>query len=240
MVLGVPPRLELMLATLESRMVVVVLELNLSSTESSLQGATPTMMEPPRMEEFLLRALDACSLVWNLMCIQLELGGIRCCSTVPQEPNCCSTKLAAEGGKPQTVTQVTMDDESSDTLDSSVEQLPGVEGNTDVLVSGVAKVELFNADLLGVMVKLFMSPVVGGPPGLSPGVRVDLLRVSFKSWGPRRGWEAGIGELGVLLGEERFLLSLLGEIMPGRRGVEGDITGSPIRKPGRKPACVGC
>jgi len=36
-------------------------------------------------------------------------------------------------------------------------------------------------DLLGVMLKLFIRPVVGGPLGLSPGVRVDLFKVSFRS-----------------------------------------------------------
>jgi len=106
--LGVPPRLELKLATLVSRVGVptAMLVLRASKTESSLQGATPTMMEPPSTPAFLPSAFVACSLVWNLMCIQLELGGITCCNTVPQAPNCWRMKLAAEGGKPQTVTQV--------------------------------------------------------------------------------------------------------------------------------------
>ena len=38
------------------------LELTASSTPSSLQAATPTMMLPPRIQEFLDRALEACIL----------------------------------------------------------------------------------------------------------------------------------------------------------------------------------
>lgn len=118
------------------------------------------------------------------MCIQFEFGGITCCKTVPQDPNCCNTKLAADGGKPQTVTQLAIGDTSSPSH-TCVEL--GVAGNTEELLSGVAQLEVFSTDLLGVLFKLFISPVVGGPPGLSPGVRVDLFRVSFNSCGPLRG-----------------------------------------------------
>jgi len=87
------------------------------------------------------------------------------------------------------------------------------------------------------MFRLFMRPVVGGPLGLSPGVRVDLFKVSFRSWGPLRGWAGGMGDWGA--GEERVLFNLDGEVRE-----EGLITGSPMRKPGRKPdwvgVCCGC
>ena len=38
------------------------LELTASSTPSSLQAATPTMILPPRIHEFLDRAFEACIL----------------------------------------------------------------------------------------------------------------------------------------------------------------------------------
>lgn len=165
-----------------------MLELTVSKTDSSLQLATPTMIEPPSMDEFLLNAFEACNLVWNRMCIQLEFGGMTCCRTVPQEPNCCNTKLAAEGGNPQTVTHVAIGGESSQPLTSCAEQLLGVEGKTCKLVLlGVPKPGLLSEDLFGVIFILFISPTVGGPPGLSPGVRFDLFRVSFRSCGPLKG-----------------------------------------------------
>jgi len=39
-------------------------------------------------------------------CIQLELGGITCCRTVPHMDSSDRMKLTEEGGKPHTVTQV--------------------------------------------------------------------------------------------------------------------------------------
>jgi len=106
--LGVPPKFELRFATLVSKVGVptAILVFRESKTDSSLHGATPTIMEPPSIPAFLPSAFVACNLVWNLMCIQLEFGGITCCRTVPQAPNCWRMKLAADGGNPQTVTQV--------------------------------------------------------------------------------------------------------------------------------------
>ena len=39
-------------------------------------------------------------------CIQLDCGGMMCCRTVPYVDSSDRMKLTAEGGKPQTVTQV--------------------------------------------------------------------------------------------------------------------------------------
>merc|ERR1719319_1074212 len=107
------PRLELTLATdwlatLEevSWRVGEAMELLISSrTLVSVQGDTPTMIVDPRTAPFLPRAFLAMSLLWNLTCIQLALGGIECCKTVPHPENWDRTKLAAEGGNPKTVTQ---------------------------------------------------------------------------------------------------------------------------------------
>ena len=87
--LGVPPRFELRLATLVSRVGVPTamlqeksfikiflnkiclivsmtdsdnLVLSASKTDSSLQGETPTMIEPPSTPAFFPRAFVACSL----------------------------------------------------------------------------------------------------------------------------------------------------------------------------------
>ena len=45
-------------------------------------------------------------LVCILTCIQLELGWMMCCRTVPQTDSSDRMKETEEGGKPQTVTQV--------------------------------------------------------------------------------------------------------------------------------------
>jgi len=112
-----------------------VLEFNWSTTVSSLHADTPTMMVLPITLPFLPTALLACNLVWNLMCIQLLLGGMICCSTVPHPDICCTTKLAAEGGKPHTVTQVER----------------GSEGGLEGVMSWGGNTESDNPGLVGVI-----------------------------------------------------------------------------------------
>jgi len=116
MVLGVP-RVEERLATLvfvQSRTLV----LSLSNTLVSVQGEMPTMMLPPITLPFFPRALFACILVCILTWIQLELGWTTCWRTVPHTDSSERTKLRAEGGKPQTVIQVSRGEQSGEVATS--------------------------------------------------------------------------------------------------------------------------
>jgi len=107
MVRGVPRPVD-KFATLLDRILLSTIELafRLSNTVSSLQLEMPTMMEPPNTHPFFATALFACILVCMRTCIQLELGGITCCRTVPHMDSSDRMKLTEEGGKPHTVTQV--------------------------------------------------------------------------------------------------------------------------------------
>jgi len=150
------------LATLLDRTLLspsIVLVFRFSKTDSSLQPEIPTMMEPPSTHPFLATALLACILVWNLTCIQLELGGMMCCNTVPHMESSDRMKLTEEGGNPHTVTQVSMGEWSGVANTSWGEVM--VEGEGDIMLFW--KLLGVETDLLGVKRR----ELVGGPPGLS-------------------------------------------------------------------------
>lgn len=107
------------LATLVLVLVVSnTLVFSLSRTLGSLQGEIPTMMLPPITLPFFPSALLACILVCILTCIQLELGWTTCWRTVPHTDSSERMKLRAEGGKPQTVIQVSRGEQSGEVATS--------------------------------------------------------------------------------------------------------------------------
>jgi len=174
---GVPSPVD-KLATLLDKMLLSTRELVLrwSMTEVSLQLEMPTMMEPPSTQPFLATALFAIILVCIRTCIQLQLGDITCCSTVPHVDSSDKMKLVDEGGNPHTVTHVSRGEWS------------GVAGTScgEVIVGGgdmmlLCKLEGVEIDLLGVKRR----ELVGGPPGLSL-VERGSEEFSFNRCGPLR------------------------------------------------------
>ena len=154
-----------------------------------------------------------------------------CWRTVPHTDSSDRMKLRAEGGKPQTVIQVSRGERSGELLTSWWVVLRVLGGERRLVLLRLMEAGL--ETLLG----LKRREVVGGPPVFSLA-GLEELRFSLRRAGPLRGW-LGMGVWGVERGGwvEMDLLSLLGETM-GRweEGVLGDcITGSPIRKPGRYP-----
>lgn len=220
-----------------------------SRTPASVQAVTPTMMLPPSTAPLRDIALLACILVCILTCIQLELGWMMCCSTVPHTDSSERMKLTAEGGKPQTVTQVSRGEGAGEEATSWLLMSPAAEGAEGGDRRLVPKLPLpgVDTDLLGVKRR----ECVGGPPAavLSPRAERDSeeFRFSFSSCGPRMLGSCGVCGAEPAAFTDTDLFSLLGDIKgrwckePPGVGVEGlCMTGSPIRKPGRYPDCPGC
>ena len=132
------------------------------------------------------------SSVTNLVCIltwiQLELGWTRCCRTVPHTDSSERTKLRAEGGKPQTVIQVSRGEQSGEVVTSCgwvevVEVLFRLGGERRLLLLKLAEPGLEVETLLGVKRR----EVVGGPPVFSlPDLEEFMF--SLRSPGPLSCW----------------------------------------------------
>ena len=186
----------------------------------------------------MIRREQRSDLVCILTWIQLEFGCTTCCRTVPHTDSSERTKLRAEGGKPQTVIQVSRGEQSGEVVTSCgwvevVEVLFRLGGERRLLLLKLAEPGLEVETLLGVKRR----EVVGGPPVFSlPDLEEFMF--SFSSPGPL-SWPDRTGVCGLELAGggwvERERLSLLGDTMGLREeGVPGDWrTGSPIRKPGR-------
>ena len=127
-----------------------------------------------------LRSDLVCILTW----IQLEFGCTTCCRTVPHTDSSERTKLRAEGGKPQTVIQVSRGEQSCEVVTSCgwvevVEVLFRLGGERRLLLLKLAEPGLEVETLLGVKRR----EVVGGPPVFSlPDLEEFMF--SFSSPGP--------------------------------------------------------
>ena len=124
----------------------------------------------------------------NLVCIltwiQLEFGCTTCWRTVPHTDSSERTKLRAEGGKPQTVIQVSRGEQSGEVVTSCgwvevVEVLFRLGGERRLLLLKLAEPGLEVETLLGVKRR----EVVGGPPAFSlPDLEEFMF--SLRSPGP--------------------------------------------------------
>ena len=129
------------------------------------------------------------SSVTNLVCIltwiQLELGWTRCCRTVPHTDSSERTKLRAEGGKPQTVIQVSRGEESGEVATSwGWVVFSPLGGERMPLALKLAEPGLEVDTLLGVKRR----EVVGGPPAFSLP-HLEEFMFSFRRPGPLNCWD---------------------------------------------------